>query len=105
MNSIVPVVPALDERCYRVVVARVLQVQHLAKQFAHDVVVTLVVDGQQRRVAARFDEPVLHEKVELHQLHVLVRLFGPRSHNLQRTPDAVGIMRAQTRFIVVADLQ
>ncbi len=67
--------------------------------------VAVVIDGQQCRIAARLDEAVLHEVVELHQLHVLVRLFGPRPDDLQRAADAVGIVGAQALFVVVADLE
>ncbi len=67
--------------------------------------VALVVDGQQRCISPQFDQSVFHEVVELHQLHILVRLFGPRPDDLQSPSDAVGIVRAQALYVVIADCQ
>ena len=102
MQFFVPVVPSGNEFFRYVVVAGVQQLQHFPQQLADNLVIAIVVYRQKCRLAAQFDQAVLDKEVELHQLHILVRLLGSRLHDLQGAANAVGVVSAHRIGIVIA---
>ena len=104
VQVVVPHRVALDEGVGRRLVALILQFQHLVEQRGDHLMEFAIVDADGTGRPVESDQPVLHEVVELHELHHLVSIFALRLCFVEHAQNAGAVDGAQLRVRVVAAL-